>query len=52
MGYDYDMDWDDRDELSGHHAAGAAEAAAEDALDWDPDHEMEIESRPWYCPFD
>ena len=27
MGYDYDYDFDGRDELRGHHAAGAAEAA-------------------------
>lgn len=32
MGYEYD-DWDARDELSGHHAAGAAEAAWEDEDD-------------------
>jgi hypothetical protein len=33
MRYEYDYDFDDRDELLGHHAAGAAEAAAENALD-------------------
>lgn len=55
-----DYDHDDRDELSGHHAAGAAEAAWEDAMDdesasaddIDPTWEMELESRPWHCPFD
>jgi hypothetical protein len=53
-----DYDHDDRDELSGHHAAGAAEAAWEDAMDdesadeVDPTWEMELESRPWHCQFD
>jgi hypothetical protein len=30
-----DYDWDDRDDLSGHHAAGACEARAEE--EWDED---------------
>jgi hypothetical protein len=30
-----DSDWDDRDDLSGHHASGAAEARAEE--EWDED---------------
>ena len=36
---EYDYDWDDRDNLRGHHAAGAAEAAAEDA--WEDEEESE-----------
>jgi hypothetical protein len=48
-------DYDERDDLMGHHAAGAAEAAWEEAMsidDVDPTWEMEVESRPWHCPFD
>jgi hypothetical protein len=50
-------DYDDRDDLMGHHAAGAAEAAWEEAAydvadEVDPTWEMELESRPWHCPFD
>jgi hypothetical protein len=37
MGYDYDYDFDGRDELRGHHAAGAAEAA------WENEDEEESE---------
>ena len=53
-----DYDYDHRDDLQGHHAAGAAEAAWENAMDdededdVDPKWEMELESRPWHCPFD
>ena len=56
-----DYDYDHRDDLQGHHAAGAAEAAWENAMDEDEDEdedevdpkwEMELESRPWHCPFD
>jgi YD repeat-containing protein len=35
MGREYDWDYDERDDLQGHHAAGAAEAAAEEAWEWE-----------------
>ena len=47
-----DYDWDDRDELSGHHAAGAAEARAEEA--WEDEDEVSDSALPWpnYDPSD
>jgi hypothetical protein len=45
-----DYDWDDRDELSGHHAAGAAEARAEE--EWDEDEEDSDLPWPNYNPAD
>ena len=30
-----DWDYDERDNLQGHHAAGAAEAAAEEEWEWE-----------------
>ena len=45
-----DYDWDDRDELSGHHAAGAAEARWEE--EWDEDEEDSDLPWPNYNPAD
>lgn len=34
--YDYEAEyWDFQDSLKGHHAAGAAEARAEDEWEWE-----------------
>jgi hypothetical protein len=41
-----DYDYDDRDDLSGHHAAGAAEARAEEQLGEDEELFCEYCDRP------